>query len=291
MKSIQIICLILLVCCGCGKKSMNNHKEEILEQNRKLEHAFNNKDSEEFARLWDGDGIYVNVSSHKTLRGRDQITDNFKKFISEEADYRVSILQVDFIDETHATELGHISISYLTKGQEERAFKAVFNYQDGKWVLSKLIEADFLQTSTHYRELKPLDWMIGNWEDESDWIDVSYKFYWDHNNNFIVQDFKMKVLDEEELSGRQVIGWDPVSNTIRSWIFDSDGGFGECKWTQEGNSWYVSVHFTLSDGRVASALHIYKKINDDTYTFSSVDRDVGGKILPDSGPFNIVRKR
>ena len=204
----------------------------------------------------------------------------------------MAIDEVTLNDATHATVLGRIQIETLLKPTEERAFKAIYVEKDGSWLLQKFIEANFLHTSTHYTHLKSLEWLIGTWEDDSEYIDVAYQFGWDPHRNFIQQDFKMKILGEEELSGRQIIGWDPVQNTIRSWIFDSDGGFGECKWTQEGDKiWYVQVKFTLSDGRTASALHIYTKINEDTYTFSSIDRDIDGKLLPDSGPFKIVRKR
>ena len=36
------------------------------------------------------------------------------------------------------------------------------------------------------------------------------------------------------LTVTQRIGWDPVADHIRSWEFDSEGGFGEGKWGGDG---------------------------------------------------------
>jgi len=35
--------------------------------------------------------------------------------------------------------------------------------------------------------------------------------------------------DQSETDGWEIIGWDPIGRQIRSWIFDSNGGFGEAK--------------------------------------------------------------
>ena len=40
--------------------------------------------------------------------------------------------------------------------------------------------------------------------------------------------------DGFQLSGTEVIGWDPTSRSIRSWVFDSDGSFGQAVWTRRG---------------------------------------------------------
>lgn len=45
--------------------------------------------------------------------------------------------------------------------------------------------------------------------------------------------FKVSVPSMDDLEGTQVIGWDPAAGTIRSWMFDSDGGFGEGTWSKK----------------------------------------------------------
>jgi hypothetical protein len=141
--------------------------------------------------------------------------------------------------------------------------------------------------------LKELAWLIGNWDNEGV-DDIENSFKWDLNGHFILQTFILSSTDEDEekpLTIKQIIGWDPVQNRIRSWIFDSDGGFGRSLWLKINDAWYASTDFVTPDGKKASATHIYKKIDDNTYTFSSENRDVNGDILPDIGPFKVVRKR
>lgn len=276
---------------SCGEKTKDDYQAEIQEKNKELEEALNRKDREALGQLWAEDGILVNVTTNRSLKGREAILNAFDTLFEKNATYKVKIDSVDVQDDDLATETGRLEIEYPNHTEEEKAFKAIYSNQEGTWILQKLIEAEFLLQSTHYEHLKPLDWLIGAWVDDSASIDISYNNLWGFNRNFIVQDFKMQILGEEELAGQQIIGWDPAQKTIRSWIFDSDGGIGTGKWSLDRNTWYVQIHFTLSDGRVASALHLYKKIDEDTYTFYSENRDIDGKILPDIGPFKIVRKR
>jgi len=140
-------------------------------------------------------------------------------------------------------------------------------------------------------QLDQLDWLIGSWTNKTDAAVVNSNFEWDRDKNFIIQHFSMKTDDEPELSGQQIITWDTSENKIRSWVFDSDGGFGQSVWSRQGNSWYAQTVYTLPDGRKASATHIYTRVDNDSYTFASQGRDVDGRMLPDIGPFNAVRER
>ncbi len=140
--------------------------------------------------------------------------------------------------------------------------------------------------------LKELSWLIGNWDNEGV-QDIENSFKWDLNGHFIQQTFKLSSRDETDetpFTVKQMIAWDPVQDRIRSWIFDSDGGFGRSLWLKIDDTWYASTDFITPEGQKASATHMYKKIDDNTFTFSSENRDVDGDILPDIGPFKVVRK-
>ena len=128
-------------------------------------------------------------------------------------------------------------------------------------------ESEPQSTPSHFESLQALDFLAGNWVNKDETVTCTSSFKWDKHKNFLVQHFVVHVSDQKEIEGRQIIGWDPNENKIRSWTFDSDGGFGESTWSQDGTRWYASTVFTLPDGRRASATHIYTKINDNTYTF------------------------
>ena len=92
------------------------------------------------------------------------------------------------------------------------------------------------------------------------------------------------------MEGTQVIGWDPVEKTIRSWMFDSDGGFGQGVWTRKGDNWVVKFSQVLADGREASSINVYKCVDENTYTWKSVGREVGGEQLPNIEEIKVARK-
>lgn len=146
------------------------------------------------------------------------------------------------------------------------------------------------EVSVNFEDLKPLDWLKGEWTENEPDIDLKISYNWDKNKNFFIQHFDLKDGENESLEGKQYIGWDPIESRIRSWIFDSDGGFGEGIWYVEGDRVYSNMKFTLADGRSASATHIYTKIDNDTYTFTSENRDIDGEMLPNIGPFKVIRK-
>ena len=47
----------------------------------------------------------------------------------------------------------------------------------------------------------------------------------------------------------QRIGWDPLARQIRSWEFDSEGGFGEGKWSRDGERWVIKHTGVRPEGR------------------------------------------
>ena len=73
--------------------------------------------------------------------------------------------------------------------------------------------------------LDQLDWMIGTWTDGDENTTVRTVCEWAKNHTFITRSFKAFVDGKIDLEGTQVIGWDPAAGRIRSWVFDSDGGF------------------------------------------------------------------
>ena len=82
----------------------------------------------------------------------------------------------------------------------------------------------------------------------------------------------------------------PGPKTIRSWTFDSNGGFGEETWNQSGNRYTIRAKYTLPDGGSASAVNVLTYVTDDKCTWKSVNREIDGSFLPDIGEVTLVRK-
>ena len=92
------------------------------------------------------------------------------------------------------------------------------------------------------------------------------------------------------LSGTQVIGWDPVERQIRSWTFDTEGGFGQAYWNRDGSQWLIRKTFILATGEKASALNVLTVVDENTVVWQSLNRQVGNELLPNIDPVTVVRK-
>jgi hypothetical protein len=139
--------------------------------------------------------------------------------------------------------------------------------------------------------LKELEWIIGSWIDQDEDATVQTDCDWTKNQNFINRSFAVVVGDEVDMAGMQIIGWDPVAKQIRSWIFDSDGGFAEGKWTRKGDDrWLIQQNGTLPDGGKTSAVNIITRVDDNSFTWQSVNREVNGDILPNVDEVLVVRR-
>jgi hypothetical protein len=144
---------------------------------------------------------------------------------------------------------------------------------------------------SHSEQLKELAWMAGEWVDQDEDATVATTCRLSRNGNFLTRMFAVRLADQVDLEGIQIIGFDAAEGKIRSWVFDSDGGVGEGRWTREGNRWTVQSTHVLPDGRNGKATRVITRSDDDTFTLKSIDREVDGESLPDVDEVKVVRKK
>jgi uncharacterized protein (TIGR02246 family) len=254
--------------------------------------AFNKKDYKQLASMWEEDAMMKNPITEETVEGREEIEEYFKKkFEANNAEsVKVVIDSIVFPEPDKARIKSHFQIT--DKGETTMAGKMATDYikEDGKWYILRYAEFEKLPVISRFDKLDHLNWLVGDWVDASEDVEITSKWQWDRNKNFLTEHFTMKVLDDPEFEGFQMIGWDPAREKMRVWLFDSDGGFGEGTLIQQESSWYAKMVFTLPDGQIGTATNVYTKEDDNTYTFSSIGRDIEGEMLPDVGPYKIVRK-
>ena len=162
---------------------------------------------------------------------------------------------------------------------------------EGQWLLDRVTDDKQQVPPSHYEQLKPLEWMIGKWTDkEGDDLDAEAECKWTKNRNFLVRSYALSVRGQIDMSGMQVIGWDPAEKNIRSWTFDADGTFAEATWTRIGDSWFVRNTGVVADGRRASMVNVIKPVDKNSFTWQTVERTVGGELLPNVDEVLIVRE-
>ena len=79
--------------------------------------------------------------------------------------------------------------------------------------------------------------MIGEWVDKGPDSEVRVNCRWSEDGNFLIRSFTVKQQGKPVMTVTQRIGWDPLARRIRSWEFDSEGGFGEGTWSRDGERW------------------------------------------------------
>ena len=97
-----------------------------------------------------------------------------------------------------------------------------------------------------------------------------------------VSSFSTTVKDVSAGSAVQWIGWDPLAQRIRSWIFDESGAFGEGTWTRDGNRWTIKTATVLQNGKKATATFVLVPLDADTIALQSTGRSVDGQPIPDT---------
>ncbi len=138
--------------------------------------------------------------------------------------------------------------------------------------------------------LADVDWLIGTWESKSDAADVRTTYDWEGGKNFIRAHFTIKQKDNPEaLSGTQLICRDSRTGQLHSWLFESDGGFGEADWTWDGKAWSLDATGVEPDGDEVTATNILTPMGKDAFTWQSVNRTVSGEDVTDIAPVKVTR--
>lgn len=291
MRSMQHIFkwVLILMLAGCGQ--VQNDETAIRNASKKFQDSYNQQDAKKLSEFWAADASYFNPVTGDSAEGRDAIQKLFEEKFAKgnKRHLETTIKSIEFPSENEAIENGVMKVNI--DGQfAELAFQLSYIKENGKWLIKAINEIELQEGSTHYEELKELEWLIGKWEDTDDNVQISFDNQWDKHKNFINQRFDMKIYGQViSIEGTQIITWDPIKEIIRSWVFDSNGGFGEGTWGKVGKSWYAEMQYTLGDGARASSTSIYTPIDAQSYSFASVDREVDGDILPDMSPVTVVK--
>ncbi len=254
--------------------------------------AFNTADAEALAALWSPEAVYTNPLSGQQVVGREAIQKQFADIFASAKGIKLAVAthSIQFISPGVAVEHGTATLTGPELDPEESQYTAIYIRRDGQWLLDRVTEEDVTEPSSHFEQLKELDWLVGRWTDEDGQATVVTECNWTRNNNFLVRSFSVRIRDRIDMAGMQIIGWDPAAKQIRSWVFDSDGGFGQGTWKKKEDRWYVQQTGVLADGRKSSSVSILTKLDDQTCTLQSVNRTVDGELLPNIDEVKVAKE-
>ena len=255
--------------------------------------AFNKHDAKALADAWSPEAVYLNRATGAEVVGRAAIVEQFTALFKGQPEVKLdlSVESIQFVSPNVAVEHG-IAKTLAPKAEpEEIAYSAVFVRRDGKWLLDRVTDKANEAAPSSYEQLKPLEWMIGRWVDKDDKVDIDDRVPMDQeselHHTFV---YGCRPRAKSTMSGMQIIGWDPAAKTIRSWTFDSDGSFAEATWTCKKDRWFIRNKGILADGRKGSMVNVIKQVNQNSFTWQTVERTAGGELLPNIDEVLIVRE-
>jgi uncharacterized protein (TIGR02246 family) len=304
MRKLCITSIAAVCFCACAfaavfaRAAQSDDEAAIRKLDAAYVEAYNKHDAKALAAMWSPEAVYVDPETGKESVGREEIEKEFADTFSDlkDAKLEVDVKAIKFLSPNVAIESGAARVIRPKEEPDESSYTALFVKHDGKWLLDRVKEEEAAGPAepphSAYDHLKELEWMVGSWidDDQDDNATIQTDCDWTKNKNFMTRSFAVVIGDEVNMSGMQIVGWDPVAKQIRSWVFDSDGGFAEGKWTKKGDKWLIKQTGTLPDGSKSSAVNVMRQIDNNSFTWQSVQRSLNGDILPDVEEVTVVRK-
>jgi uncharacterized protein (TIGR02246 family) len=255
--------------------------------------AFNRGDAKaiadqygEAARAFDDDG--------QSIVGRDAILARFEAGFRANPGLRVTFQEdrLEFLSPTVAIEDGRGTTN--TVPPVVSAYSVVYVKEGDRWRIAQTRDHASVpsdpNTDPRRARLAELEWMIGEWVDETDEATVHTTCAWDEDGPYLVRRFVVKVKGSPMTSGTQRIGWDPARGRARSWVFDADGGFSEGLWSRVSeDEWAIDVRGTLPDGRAATALNRIMRLDAHRMLWKSTNQTIDGLPTGADEQYVIVR--
>lgn len=260
--------------------------------------AFNRQDAKSVADHWSPEAVYVTPLDGRRLVGREAIQQQFETVFENTDGLKIDVVveAIQFVSPNVAVEQGQAT--FQGAGVEDRVteYSAVHVRRDGVWLLDRVEEKQGDLPDSNYEHVKPLDWLVGTWVDEDETGRVETVCHWTKNQNFLHRAFTVSDQQGIHLSGMQIIGWDAVEKRIRSWTFDSDGGFATGIWSADKSdaespeSWHVRKKGHTATGHTTSAVNILTRRGEAGFAFKSVSRTFDGQILPNIAEVIVKRQ-
>jgi uncharacterized protein (TIGR02246 family) len=251
--------------------------------------AFNAGDASAIGQLFTSDARAIDATGEVAV-GREAIEREYASLFRENPGLRLEINVKDVHAVSSDAAIDEGTTRVIPKNGTPpvvNRYSAVSVKHDGKWLLANVREYPGERSAQD--QLKALEWLVGDWVDESADSAMQSTCKWSDDKQALVRDFTIRSRGKVVMTGTQRIGWDPQKEQIKSWEFDSQGGHGEGLWARIGDEWVVKATAVLQDGRSSTATHVITPENPSTCHWRTTDRTVGGQVIPSTQEFVMVR--
>lgn len=238
--------------------------------------------------LWTPDGDIVDAYG-TVLPGRRAVdADTPTAEQPDRPEFRIAETRLRFLTPDVAIEDGTVEVVPTTGPPLMGRFSATWLKHDGSWKLAAVREARGDDPSPE-AELADLDWMVGDWvvvdapgrQDDPAKPQIEVSARWNATKTYLTRTMTITpAKNVPPLEITQRIGWDPLSKSVHSWVFGSDGSHGEANWTRDGKSWVAQARAIHPDGSQSTSLNIYTYDGKDRCVWKSLPTHVGSEAMP-----------
>ena len=238
--------------------------------------AFESGDAERVAAFWTAGGELIEDDG-STHRGRAAIAKVYRELFGSKEKRRAELQResLRFPSRDTAIEEGQFKVRVGDGEPTSSRYSVLHVREGGKWLMAVVREWPAEAVS-----LRDLEWLIGTWVAKRDDTEVRTTYEWAWSKSFIRMRFAIRQKDQT-LSGFQMIGKGPESGELRSWTFESEGGFGEASWSREGKRWVLDSTGRQPDGSTMTATNLLVPLGPDSFTWQSVRRSIDGEEVDD----------
>lgn len=280
-----LTCGLTLSCApvALAKKSSSLTKEESFTQALHTQaqgytQAFARSDAKALAQYWTEDGSLVSCDGTLTSN-RNNIEKLFSDFFAANHSRKITINQESF--KTIAPDLVIETGTTSLEGERGESFPktryvAVQKKVKGNWLIQNLTETELPAPPAAAKySLQDLDFLLGVWQAKNDQTQVKLKSNWQADKHFIVSQFVCKSPDKEQTE-MLVSTYNPKLDSVISFIFDSEGGYGRGIWYKDGGTWIFKAMRTEPSGSVVFTKNSLTKMSDNKLSWQSLVRRIDG---------------
>ncbi|MCE9553520.1 MAG: SgcJ/EcaC family oxidoreductase [Planctomycetes bacterium] len=293
--SLSLLALLLLTPSFAGAEPASttaNDEQTIRENVAKYVDAFNRGDAAAIGELFASDAVFVNLATGAEWKGRPELEKQLTALFATKKQGILTITSdaIRVVSPTIALQRGIARVTRDDMPPQESVFAVVNVKRDGQWLMSRATDDLTEAAAAGSDQLKELGWMVGSWmyEGENE-IRVETTVQWVDGKNFLQRTSRVFQGKEAGPTGTELIAFDPASNSLHSYVTNSDGSHGEGVWTQNGDRWVVEQTAVLANGEKFSATETYRFVNDNAYVWQATNRVVAGQREPDTREVLVAR--
>lgn len=255
-----------------------------------FEKAFNAHNAPAMSALWTPDAVYTATVANVQVNGRNDIGAAYAKLFKQQPTSSLKLTITESkINGGKASLLGMAEVTQKGQLPTRSLFRGALEKVGASWLFSSVEESELPADSP--TGMSQLGWLAGTWTQALPSGDVKNTYHWVDGGAFLIRNYSREAKQGPAVDGTQIFGWDAEQQCIRTWLFDSNGSFGEGYWQRQSpDKWLNKMALKLPDGRRGSVTQIMTRKGDNEIILQSVDREIDGQFQPNTAPATMTRQ-